>query len=945
MILSNVNIGTGPSAGDGDPLRTAFTIINNNFQTITNNVNSLTNSVNTVAGRTGNVILTVNDIVGLTTNYAVNGNVTAANLGMRGYVDATVTANIALLVNAAPSTLDTIRELADAIGDDPNFAVNIALSVSTANTQMRGYVDGQITAANTASATANVGMTGYVNQANTTMKSYVDGQITAANAGVTSANLGLKGYVDQANTIQSAQVGAANLAIIAANLGMKGYVDSVASQSLYGNSNVKSYLTGGFDGNILPSANITYSLGDSTHQWRDLWVSNNTIYINSVPLSIDVGGNLLINGNTVAGSQYANVSVKTYLENYDGGVNGTVGLTLSGATYDVEIQANTAGTTKTWGFYTDGRLNMPGDLQMRANGRIIQELNEHLQIRVSDDEADGWALESIVDDGNGVDLTKTSVEYNKFRIITDLPGGNHQWTFQDNGQAYFPGAINGPTGSNFAIRIGGQLYAAPSYIDIETRSPVGDAIISQIRVGDPNVTIGTASTAYKWTFTEDNKFVIPQHSVITTANASGGLGGNTISIIGGASDADTWNGNPGGNVDIQGGYGSFADGYGGNGGDVNIRGGGSAEAQKGRVVISSGTNNWVFANTGTVTVPGEGVIQSLDDSVTLVSLNTTSGYANSVYLGTSGGLGFFDQSAGGNWLEIFRTGTAPDIKATTSNLLITTVIPGISSNTWTFGQNGSITFPDNTVQTTAWTGSGGYSNVQVATYLPTYTGNISAGNITVSNVGGYKLGTGAAKISTDDNTSILLTPDTGANALAGVKIGGSGYLLGPNGARNITLNYGSTSGAVGLQANVTVGSAGSGNLFVLGNVIARDITGGNISATGTSGKLGYNSGGFVQQATSNATQVTSNTTSGNIQLMSIDLGAHAVHTVAFSCNKLTTDDIILLQHINGGITSVYVDAYVASAGLAIIWLRDITGSGTGAFTPMLKYSIIKAPSA
>jgi len=64
MILSNVNIGSGPSAGDGDPLRSAFTIINNNFQTIENNVNALTNSVNSVAGRTGNVILTVNDLLG-----------------------------------------------------------------------------------------------------------------------------------------------------------------------------------------------------------------------------------------------------------------------------------------------------------------------------------------------------------------------------------------------------------------------------------------------------------------------------------------------------------------------------------------------------------------------------------------------------------------------------------------------------------------------------------------------------------------------------------------------------------------------------------------------------------------------------------------------------------------------------------------------------------------
>ena len=64
MILANINIGTGPGVGDGDPLRTAFNTINNNFANIQSNINLLSNSVTSVAGRTGNVVLTVNDIVG-----------------------------------------------------------------------------------------------------------------------------------------------------------------------------------------------------------------------------------------------------------------------------------------------------------------------------------------------------------------------------------------------------------------------------------------------------------------------------------------------------------------------------------------------------------------------------------------------------------------------------------------------------------------------------------------------------------------------------------------------------------------------------------------------------------------------------------------------------------------------------------------------------------------
>jgi hypothetical protein len=68
---------------------------------------------------------------------------------------------------------------------------------------------------------------------------------------------------------------------------------------IYGNSNVTTYLTS-VAGNIIPSANVTYSLGNATNQWRDLWVSNNTIYIGNIPITVS-NGSLLINGNSVTG--------------------------------------------------------------------------------------------------------------------------------------------------------------------------------------------------------------------------------------------------------------------------------------------------------------------------------------------------------------------------------------------------------------------------------------------------------------------------------------------------------------------------------------------------------------------------------------------------------------------------------------------------------------------
>ena len=88
MILSNVNIGTSPSSGDGDPLRSAFATINTNFQIVTNNVNALSNSVTSVAGRTGNVTLTVNDLLGFTGLNLVNQTAPASSsaVGIKGQV-------------------------------------------------------------------------------------------------------------------------------------------------------------------------------------------------------------------------------------------------------------------------------------------------------------------------------------------------------------------------------------------------------------------------------------------------------------------------------------------------------------------------------------------------------------------------------------------------------------------------------------------------------------------------------------------------------------------------------------------------------------------------------------------------------------------------------------------------------------------------------------------
>lgn len=163
------------------------------------------------------------------------------------------------------------------------------------------------------------------------------------------------------------------------------------------------------------------------------------------------------------------------------------------------------------------------------------------------------------------------------------------------------------------------------------------------------------------------------------------------------------------------------------------------------VQLAANTHVWTFGSAGAygeLTLPaGEGAIRTIDDTLALVSFNTTTGNANSVYLGSSGGLGFNDQEIGGNWLEIFRSGTEPEIRVPVGrgNLNIQTAEGGNVYN-WTFDNTGNLVLPSNTFAVnyangTAVTLGGTYGNAQVANFLGNLGSNAvsTTGNVTANN--------------------------------------------------------------------------------------------------------------------------------------------------------------------------------------------------------------------
>ena len=73
----------------------------------------------------------------------------------------------------------------------------------------------------------------------------------------------------------------------------------------------------GITGSLIPATNGTISLGSPTRQWKELWVSGSTIYIDSVPISVTSDGKLSIGGEIIetSGETAKNYSVTGHSHN------------------------------------------------------------------------------------------------------------------------------------------------------------------------------------------------------------------------------------------------------------------------------------------------------------------------------------------------------------------------------------------------------------------------------------------------------------------------------------------------------------------------------------------------------------------------------------------------------------------------------------------------------
>ena len=112
-----------------------------------------------------------------------------------------------------------------------------------------------------------------------------------------------------------------------------------------------------FTGALIPAANITYDLGSSTQRWKDLYLSNNSIFIGTSSISTD-GPNLIFRNGDGGELQIVGNSISTTYSLSNGASTLTVNPTT--VTFDIDGTANVLIVAE-YGINIDGTVSATGN--------------------------------------------------------------------------------------------------------------------------------------------------------------------------------------------------------------------------------------------------------------------------------------------------------------------------------------------------------------------------------------------------------------------------------------------------------------------------------------------------------------------------------------------------------------------------------------------------------
>jgi hypothetical protein len=260
---------------------------------------------------------------------------TSTNTALRLYINN----QIAAVVNSAPGVLDTLRELANALANDENYAVHTASLIATKQSVANSKVDlantnlyiqqklsvanakiwlantnayiatraswSELKATNTALRTlisdrmqvANVKF--YLANTNSFIKSQLANtnlRIDLVNTNLTQTNTALRTLINDRLQVANADARYATKAYAAAN----SYVKQIlANTNLYIETKITNAVSTTLrTRSLVPEANVLYDIGSNKKRYNKLWLAGDTIVLGTANLSSTPSGQLIVTGTS-----------------------------------------------------------------------------------------------------------------------------------------------------------------------------------------------------------------------------------------------------------------------------------------------------------------------------------------------------------------------------------------------------------------------------------------------------------------------------------------------------------------------------------------------------------------------------------------------------------------------------------------------------------------------
>jgi hypothetical protein len=763
-----INTGTLPNDGTGDPLRTAFNDTNLNFDQIF------------AAGPVGSNVQIANNTI-LTTN--TNGNLVLAPNGT-----GVVKSNVSIVPNTA-----NIRNLGSATNRWATvYTQYIDVSSGTS-------VNGDLTVDGNLTVQGNIIQVGNIVTETLTIQ-LANAASTATDANGAGITVGATDDIatllyNSTSNVWTTNIGVSSVGNISAPYFFGNVSQANGFPAGYANANAVAYGESGWAGNIVPSGNAVYSLGNATNQWNDLYVSNTTIYMNNVPVSLTAGNVLTVNGNAVLQNN-SNSTISTtgnitadYFFGDGSQLTGISTANIGNVTFD---DVNVIGT---------------GNLNLQPNGASSEYLNIYLtgaaDIHVAYGGGSGNVILGTDEQANVAVLLDGNVAIQAGNVA-----GTKTWTFDTAGNLTLPmggvvyetnipdGALSGsaialtPPGGTNADQ---QLLIYPTVNDANhLHLTTGNLYNTELFLGSDNLYVKLANTgnivvnsndaagnSAQWTFDTTGNATFPAngttnlHDVVSVGLATFSnvrIGGNlnyaesanliVVENKDGFADIIAQNQNAGGNA------------------SMNIV---LVNNDPGNVYMAVGVNSSTFTplyNT-LFEIPDAGYVshsttqvmgpQSAESGNSNMFFTYSSGsyalelnangaigwgasYNGNLTQGNFGNVGQVLTSAGANspptWnnFSSIANGTS-NVNIATANGNVT--IAANASSTWTFSTSGNLSAPGNVSAVGNVTGNyifgngsqltglpATYGNANVATFLAAYGSNTisTSGNVTAGNI-------------------------------------------------------------------------------------------------------------------------------------------------------------------------------------------------------------------